>query len=141
MNLRNSSLVAVGAVVVIIIGAVLSIRSCGKLSPSGGLREYMGRQHCLACGHEWRMDLADWKKERDEDPTGNRFTHCPKCDAWRGVGIGSCAECGKRIPKIIAYEAEDGSITCSYRRLCDKCAEKHGGQPMDARERFLEGQE
>ena len=69
-------------------------------------------------------------EEAREDPTGCRFTHCPKCDQWRGAALVKCPECGKDMPNIIVHE-QDGTVYTTERGLCDECAEKHGGQPVD----------
>ena len=139
MNLRGSPAVGVIAGIVILVGAVVAMRGCGK-SPSSALRETRVWQHCLACGHEWRMNAKKRLNERRRDPTGNRFTRCPKCGKWRGVTMGYCSECGKHIPNVMMHVAEDGTITTSERTLCDECAKKHRAQPVDEREEAFEGE-
>lgn len=79
--------------------------------------------------------------ERLKDPTGNRFTRCPMCHEWRGVGVGRCAKCGKSIPKIILHEASDGTVTTSHRVFCDECAEAEGVEPDRAGESEAHGPE
>lgn len=135
MNLRSSPLVGAVAAVIIIVGAVFVVRGCGR-SSSDALRHYAGWQHCLACHHEWHMDTEKMMKERKQDPTGNRFTRCPKCGKWRGVSMTYCTECGKRIPGAAAFEREDGTVVCVQRRLCDECAKKHGGAVVDEHDQF-----
>ncbi|MBN1917530.1 MAG: hypothetical protein JW889_06440 [Verrucomicrobia bacterium] len=76
------------------------------------------------------MDTKAMMEQARNDPTGNRFTQCPKCEAWRGVGMGVCAKCGKPIPKVIAYEEADGTVATAQRKFCDECAaELRGAEP------------
>ena len=129
MNLRSSPILGVVAAVVVIVAAVLAFKGCGK-SANSTLEGNEIRQRCLACGYEWRMNSKGRLEEAREDPTGCRFTHCPKCDQWRGAALVKCPECGKDMPNIIVHE-QDGTVYTTERGLCDGCAEKHGGQPVD----------
>lgn len=126
MHLKKSPIIGAIAGLAIVIALGFALRGC-KRSPEGGLRKYVGNQICLACGYEWHMDTKKMMEERLKDPTGNRFTQCPKCHEWRGVGIRKCAECGKPIPVAMMHVAPDGTITTSRRTLCDECAAR--GQP------------
>lgn len=128
MNLRGSPIVGLVAAIVIIVGAIFALRGCGR-SPSSALERNVVRQRCLACGHEWNMRSTSRLQEASKDPSGKRFTQCPKCGKWRGVTLIKCPECGKPMPHVIVHEREDGSIVADERRLCDECAKKHGGQP------------
>jgi DNA-directed RNA polymerase subunit RPC12/RpoP len=102
MTLGKSLLIGL-IVVAGIVAAVFAVRGC-RHTPESALRQYVGNQVCLACGHEWHMDTKVMMEERLKDPTGHRFTQCPKCGAWRGVAVGRCAKCGKRIPKVAMRE-------------------------------------
>jgi uncharacterized protein with PIN domain len=133
MNLRSSPIVGLVAAIVIIVGAVFAFKGCGK-SPSSALESNKVRQRCLACGHEWRMTSKSRLEEARKDPSGHRFTRCPKCGEWRGAALIKCPECGELMPNIIIEELEDGTIITRERVLCDECAKKHGGQPVEDEE-------
>jgi hypothetical protein len=121
-------------VVVMVAASVLvSVAMSGcRRSSEALLQDAAGRRYCLECGHEWVMSLGAIKEERLQDPTGNRFVCCPKCGQWRGVSMGYCSECGKRIPRRELVEMEDGSIVTQRRSYCDECARKLAEQAPEA---------
>ena len=122
-------LVVTAICTVVIIAGIVRLATRPR-SEAAKERDEAGWRVCRNCEHEWHMSIREAVRQSKQNPDGQGWVKCPKCDAWQGMPGMVCPKCERRFPLPFAIRNEEYVFICTYCDYAPPLSSLGGGEGL-----------